>query len=82
MDLAFLYAETNPLETASDYPYTGTQGECATHGKGLVKATIYKDVVPNDNAQMKAALAFGPVSIAIEADTTAFQGYIGGVLNS
>jgi len=31
---------------------------------------------------MKAALAKGPVSVAIEADKMVFQGYTGGVLNS
>ena len=29
MDYAFSYAETNPLMTLSNYPYTGTDGSCA-----------------------------------------------------
>jgi len=32
------------------------------------------------STQLKAALAKGPVSVAIEADKIAFQGYTGGVI--
>jgi len=39
-------------------------------------------VPQNNNAQLKAAVAKGPVSIAIEADQTAFQYYNGGIISS
>lgn len=39
----------------------------------------YKDVTPNSDAQMMAAVAEGPVSVAIEADQRAFQSYKSGV---
>jgi C1A family cysteine protease len=41
-----------------------------------------KDVTPNDQIALAAALAKGPVSIAIEADTRIFQSYSSGVITS
>jgi C1A family cysteine protease len=83
MDLAFAYTETQKLEREEDYPYQGVDGQCqATDDSGVVGATGYTDVAPNDPAQLRAALNQTPVSIAIEADQGVFQGYQGGVLNS
>merc|ERR1712154_467125 len=39
------------------------------------------DVQSNNEAQLQAAVAEGPVSIAIEADQSAFQLYHGGVMS-
>jgi len=73
MDLAFQYAETNPLETEAEYPYVAATDSCSYNAKnGVVKVTSYIDVPANDNAQLKAAVAKQPVSIAIEADQTVF----------
>merc|ERR1711988_1880718 len=48
-------------------------------GEGKVKS--YKDVSPDSQgAQLRAALAKGPVSVAIEADQFAFQMYTSGVI--
>jgi C1A family cysteine protease len=83
MDLAFEYSKTSPLQTEAGYPYTGVDGTCNYQKvNGIVRATGFSDVAPNDNKQLKAAVAKTPVSIAIEADQTSFQGYQGGVLNS
>ena len=83
MDLAFAYVEKYPLETESDYPYKGVDGTCAYDAsKGVGKAAGYADVTPNQPAQLKAALAKGPVSVAIEADRLVFQFYQGGVITS
>jgi cathepsin L len=83
MDLAFDYTKQHKLETETDYPYKAVNGQChAVDGKGVVGAVSHVDVPPNDPAQLRAALAKGPVSIAIEADQGAFQGYRGGILNS
>jgi len=81
MDLAFLYAETSSLETESEYPYTAHDGKCKDAGDGVVKVTGYTDVPANDRAALLEALSHGPVSIAIEADQSAFQSYGGGILN-
>jgi KDEL-tailed cysteine endopeptidase len=82
MDLAFDYTSTNPLQSEASYPYTGQDGQCQADGSGTVGASSHTDVAPNDNAQLLAAVSQTPVSIAIEADQGAFQGYAGGVLNS
>lgn len=36
----------------------------------------------NDNAQLKAAVATGPISIQIEADQASFQYYTGGIIST
>jgi len=83
MDNAFKYIETAPLELEADYSYTARDGTCKyvkTKGSGLVKS--YQDVQPGAPTQLKAALAKGPVSVAIEADQMSFQGYHSGVITS
>jgi C1A family cysteine protease len=81
MDYAFTYIEKNPLEQESDYPYKAVDGKCSyvsTKGVGQVKS--YTDVPTNSPTQLKAAIAKAPVSVAIEADQTAFQMYTSGVI--
>merc|ERR1712032_1772227 len=82
MDYAFEYIEQNPLQLEAYYPYKAKNGKCKydeSLGEGKVKS--YKDVKKDkQGSQLKAALAKGPVSVAIEADQFAFQGYTGGVI--
>ena len=86
MDFAFEYAATHPLMREADYPYTAHHSlfqKCkydSSKGVGHVKG--HKDVKHNDVDQMKAALAIGPVSVAIEADKSVFQSYKEGVITS
>ena len=83
MGLAFQYAAKNPLETEGDYPYKGVDQSCkydAKKAKSNNKDAV--NVKPNSAADLKAAIAEGPVSVAIEADTLVFQFYSGGILNS
>lgn len=82
MDLAFDYTIKGKLETEAHYPYTAQDGNCHTDKTGKVGAKSHTDVAPNNPNQLRAALSKGPVSIAIEADTSVFQSYTGGVLNS
>ena len=86
MDLAFLYTESIPLMPEDAYPYTSGNGavaKCAYDAsKGVVGATTYSDVLPENAAQLKAALAKGPISVAIEADRTVFNAYKSGVITS
>jgi len=82
MDNAFKYIEKNPLELESDYAYTAKQGKCqydSSKGQGQVAA--FTDVKTNSVDQLKAALNKQPVSIAIEADQSAFQYYTKGVIS-
>jgi C1A family cysteine protease len=82
MATAFTYAQTHGLDTEGDYPYEGVDGKCRVKGSGAVKSTSHVNVKAGSVAALKAALALGPVSVAIEADTFVFQFYNNGVLNS
>lgn len=87
MDSAFSWAKKNGgVCTEADYPYTSgvtkTGGDCAQDSctvNAKVAPTSYTDVATNSDAAMMSALAQQPVSIAIEADQTAFQLYKSGV---
>lgn len=83
MYTAMLYTKSNPLETEAEYPYTAEDGSCAyKKSEGVSSNTGATQVKANSSASLKAALAQGPVSVAIEADTETFQFYSGGILNS
>jgi C1A family cysteine protease len=85
MDGAFKYAMDNGMCTENAYPYvSGTTlkaGTC-TSCSPVVKVTGCMDVKPNNQKALKEAVANGPVSVAIEADTRYFQSYSGGILTS
>jgi len=88
MDLAFTYVETHPLELSSNYPYKAVDGSCtynAAEGTGAI--TSYKNVPIKKNKKgtlhpgpMKNALKKGPVSVGVDASSTAFGNYSGGIL--
>jgi C1A family cysteine protease len=86
MDYAFAYVEENPLMTEAEYPYTGHHSlfsKCKYEkSKGVGHVKGFKDVTSKNLDQMKAALALGPVSVAIEADKSVFQSYRSGVITS
>jgi len=83
MDNAFKYTEAYKLETESAYPYQGVGGSCAyTAAKGQVGTKSYVDVTANSPSALQAAVAKGPVSVAIEADKRVFQSYTGGIISS
>merc|ERR1712113_1115246 len=83
MDDAFKYVEANGgLCSEEEYPYTAKDGSCQK-SKCTTKydpISSYSDVKADNVADLEAAVAEGPVSIAIEADQSAFQFYSGGVL--
>jgi len=87
MDHAFNWvAKNGGICKEADYPYTsGTTkaaGSCnqssCTKVAGVAPAS-HVDVKTNSDADMMSALNIGPVSVAIEADQTAFQLYKSGV---
>lgn len=86
MDNAFDYVKSNGgLCTESDYPYTSSGGTAASCSSGCTaKVTIsgYTDVPANDEDALKVAVSQQPVSVAIEADTSAFQLYESGVFTN
>ena len=83
MDNAFKYIEDFGIQTESSYPYHARDQTCV-YDKSSVAGAVksFNDVTPNSVAQLKAALGKGPVSVAIEADQIAFQGYTSGVITT
>merc|ERR1712048_125527 len=85
METGFQYQEGVNVATESSYPYTARDGSCRTSGYSTAVprggVTGYRSVSASTSA-LKSALNKGPVSIAIEADQYAFQGYTGGVISS
>ena len=85
MDNAFQYAIDNGMCVESDYPYTassGSSGSCQSTCEPEVTIADCADVPANNQLALKEAVSFGPVSIAIEADTRIFQSYSSGVITS
>eukprot|EP01006_Ploeotia_vitrea_P041922 TRINITY_DN66587_c0_g3_i1.p1 TRINITY_DN66587_c0_g3~~TRINITY_DN66587_c0_g3_i1.p1 ORF type:complete len:333 (-),score=173.84 TRINITY_DN66587_c0_g3_i1:195-1193(-) len=84
MDNAFEYIIKNGgICSEQAYPYTATgPNQCrASSCKSVATISGYHDVAKNDELQLKAAVAQGPVSVAIEADQSGFQFYSGGVFS-
>ena len=55
---------------------------CKLSTAGTVSVKSFYDVVVNDPNQLKAAINLGPVSVAIQANQPAFQGYTGGIITA
>jgi len=80
------YVAQHGQVTESEYPYTsghGTDGSCQS-GKGTPSAYVstVHTVQSRSASQLMAAISQGPVSVTVEADKIAFQGYTGGILNT
>lgn len=86
MDNAFDWVSSNGgICSEADYQYTsggGTTGTCTNGCSPVMTITGHTDVPANDEASLKAAVSNQPVSVAIEADKSAFQLYSGGVLDN
>jgi C1A family cysteine protease len=83
-DQAMDYARDYGMMSEANYPYTAMDGNCAYDKNNLtpVKPVNHTLVTPNKALAVKTAIAAGPVSVAIEADSFVFQFYSGGILNS
>jgi len=81
MDDAFTYLEKAKLETEADYGYTARDGTCHVDAaKGVVGDSSFTDVTAKDPNALRAAVAKGPVSVAIDAAGLNFQLYFGGIM--
>lgn len=80
MDDAFEFAMKTGLCSEQNYSYQGEDGTCK-RCPGLIRVDKCYDVPQNNELALKAAVSLQPVSIAIEADKTAFQFYSHGVFN-
>lgn len=78
MEIAFTYYETNDAILEENYPYTsGTSrkaGTCEYEEKDKTKVEVasYVRVEADSTEALKASIAAGPTSVAIEADKTVF----------
>ena len=79
---AFQYAIKNGMCSETDDPYEAHDGKCNTNCNHEVHITDCYNVSPNNQLELQAAVARGPVSVAIEADTSIFQFYADGVLKN
>merc|ERR1711862_439327 len=72
------------IATETSYAYTARDGSCkSSYTTGIPKGGItgYKNVGSSSSSLM-SAIEQNPVSVAIEADQNAFQGYSGGIISS
>merc|ERR1719272_223279 len=67
------------IETETSYGYTGRDGTCHSAG-GVTEVKGFKDVTTKSADALKAAVAEGPVSVAIDAAGIGFQLYFGGIM--
>jgi len=90
MTNGFEFVSSKGDSSESTYPYTssgGTAPSCSSTKEstadGIAGGVItgYKEVTANSESALKAAVAVQPVSVAIEADQSAFQFYSGGVFD-
>merc|ERR1719446_820353 len=82
MDYAFAFYENVNIASESSYPYTARDGTCKTSFTTAIPSggiTGYKDI-SNEAGLLDAVTNVGPISVAIEADQSAFQYYSSGVL--
>ena len=79
---AFAYIVANGgLDSAADYPTTGTAEPCDKEKEKHIVAKVagYKHVPPNNETLLEAAVFQRPVAAAIDASSSSFLMYSGGV---
>lgn len=82
MDLALKFIKQNGgITTEASYPYKAKDGKCDTTKENAPAVTIdgHEDVPPNNEDALLKAVANQPVSVAIDAEGSAFQFYSEGV---
>lgn len=83
-DSALDYARDFGMMNETEYVYTAQTQNCS-YNETLITPARPKNrtnVIKNNATDLMAAVATGPVSVALEADTLVFQFYTGGILNS
>jgi C1A family cysteine protease len=80
MQNAFTYVHDHGLTTENAYPYTGASSRSSCKEfKPVTYLSGCINVTPNSEEMLTYAVAQGPVSIAIEADSKSFQLYKSGI---
>ena len=81
MDNAFEYAIDSGMCVETDDPYEANLESCkACEPQAFFSGCV--DIPEGNQQKLKEAVANGPVSIAIEADTAVFQHYMSGIITS
>jgi hypothetical protein len=81
MDDAFEYIIANGICSEASYPYKGVDGTCKTC-TSVASIKSYTNDPAGNEANLSNMIQTGPISIAIEADQSAFQFYSGGVFSA
>jgi len=82
MDYSFNYWKTNNVASESSYPYTARDGTCKSSFTAAIPSggvTGFVDVAESAEALM-SAINQQPVSVAVQADQSAFQSYKSGII--
>ena len=85
MDSAFEYAIDNGMCSEDEDPYKGSTDSCITPSLDCDRVAKFShcvDIDSENELELKEAVSLGPVSVAIEADTSVFQFYSGGIIKS
>jgi C1A family cysteine protease len=80
MDYAFKYVRDKGISLQTAYPYKGVDSSCKNPSGQKFKISGWTDVPVNNAAQLKAAIAKQPVSVAVQADSSVFRNYKSGVV--
>lgn len=80
MESAFEFAIDKGICSESELPYKAVGGFCSECNK-IAHFSGCVDVTSGNQLHLKEAVANGPVSVAIEADTLVFQFYKSGVID-
>lgn len=81
MSDAMSYIKDKGICLEKDYSYSASDGKCKKC-KSQTKIDSFVDVPANNETALLQAVSLQPVSVAIEADTSVFQFYSSGVMDS
>jgi len=82
-EYGFQYTINNAgLCSETEYPYQGTDDTCSTCATTYDPITSYVNVQQQSESALQTAVNSGCVSVAVEADSDAFQYYSSGILSN
>lgn len=70
------------ISLEKDYPYTAMTDMCTADYNGPVTVSTVNTVKAYSESQLLAAIAQGPVSVTVDADSSQFRNYSSGVITS
>ena len=70
------------ISLEKDYPYTAIDNLCDAPWGGPVTVSTVHTVTSYSESQLLAAIAQGPVSVTLDAESTYYRNYSSGVITS